>query len=107
VLERGGSETPKNFVLHQSFPNPLRASTLHAATLIRYELRERSHIKLTVFDLLGREVRTLANEFRPAGAHEVFWDGRDEAGRVAPSGEYFYRLETDGMVLTRKLALLQ
>jgi flagellar hook assembly protein FlgD len=81
--------------------------TFHPAATIRYELRKRARIKLTVFDLLGREVRTLATGLVPAGNFEALWDGEDNAGRVVPSGEYLYRLETDGLVLNRKLTLLQ
>jgi hypothetical protein len=107
VEERGHTAMPGNFVLHQSFPNPLRASAFRPAATIRYELRDQARIKLTVFDLLGREVRTLASGFVSAGNFEALWDGKDDAGRVVPSGEYLYRLETDGLVLNRKLTLLR
>jgi len=47
------------------------------------------------------------NEFQPAGAFEVFWDGKDNSGTRMPSGMYLYRIEEQGLVLTRQMMLLQ
>jgi flagellar hook assembly protein FlgD len=52
-------------------------------------------------------VRLLVAESLPAGTHRVSWDGRDDAGRLLPSGVYFYRLETSGLRLTRRLTFLK
>ena len=61
-----------------------------------------SQVKLTVFDILGREVSVLVNERRDAGAYEVKFDGSNLA-----SGVYFYRLQAGSFVQTRKLLLLR
>ena len=57
--------------------------------------------------MLGQEVRTLINELKPAGAFEVLWDGKDNAGQRMPSGMYLYRLEAEGLTQTKKMLLLQ
>jgi flagellar hook assembly protein FlgD len=60
-----------------------------------------------VFDQPGRRVRTLADAELPSGEHAIAWDGRDEGGRPVASALYFVRLETDGLALTRRLAVVR
>jgi hypothetical protein len=62
---------------------------------------------LTVFNILGQQVRSLLDEHLQAGEHEVIWDGRSDAGVEVASGVYFYRLDAKGEHLTRKMALLR
>jgi hypothetical protein len=88
---------PSGFSLAQNYPNPFNLSTT-----IKYELPESSVVRMTVFDLLGREVKTLVNERKSAGSYEVKFDG---AG--LSSGVYFYRLTANDCVSTKKLLLLQ
>jgi flagellar hook assembly protein FlgD len=65
-------------------------------------------VRLTVFDLSGRLVRTLvAGQSLDAGYHEVRWDGADEQGRSAAAGIYIYRLEAANFTTSRKLILLR
>jgi len=75
------------FELAQNFPNPFRASTQ-----VRFTLPERSHVELTVLDVAGREVATLANGAWDAGSHGVSWSGRTNSGMSASRGVYFVRL---------------
>jgi hypothetical protein len=85
---------PRAYALGQNFPNPFNPSTV-----LRFDLPEESHVRLAVFDLLGREVRRLADELRPAGIHSIRWDGTADGGNDTASGVYFARLEarpTDG-----------
>ncbi len=93
---------PTDFGLEQNCPNPFNPSTE-----IRYQMSELRHVRLTVFDFLGREVAVLVDEEKPAGYHAVRWD----ASRM-PSGIYFYRIsvrsasgqrfqETNRMVLLK------
>ena len=79
---------PETYQLSQNYPNPFNPSTT-----IRFGLPMQSAITLRVFDLLGREVLTLAEETRPAGYHSIVWDGRDRNGSMVASGVYFFRLE--------------
>jgi hypothetical protein len=89
VVKEPSRELPTTFKLEQNFPNPFNPSTT-----IQFELPKSAHVTLTIYNILGQVVRTLVDEERPAGVHNVRFD----AGRLA-SGVYFYRLrarQTDG-----------
>jgi hypothetical protein len=88
-------------LLEQNRPNPLRSGTS-----IRFSLEAASHARLTVYDVAGRVVRTLAAGTLGAGTHEVWWDGSNDAGRRVSPGFYAYRLETDRAATTRRLVVL-
>lgn len=91
------STTPSGFRLEQNYPNPFNPSTR-----IRFSLEKRSEIKLTISDILGRNVAVVAEGTFDAGTYEGMWDGKD-----APSGVYLLRLETGGASLSRKIVLLK
>jgi len=88
---------PENFTLGQNYPNPFNPSTA-----IDYEIVDRSHVVLRVFDLLGREVASLVNDIEEPGYKSVRWD----AGNV-PSGIYFYQLSAGSFIETRKMLLVK
>lgn len=89
--------------LYPSSPNPFGA-----AASIKFEVRSPTAVTLRIYDLSGRQVRDLVDSVsEPPGVHVVLWDGLDDARRPVPSGVYFYRLEADGAVLTRKAILLK
>jgi photosystem II stability/assembly factor-like uncharacterized protein len=89
--------------LHQNAPNPFAARTSIGFTLARA-----GRVRLGVYDLAGRRVRVLEEGERPAGRHDVAWDGRDDAGRLARAGSYRYRLELpDGTALARGMVRLR
>jgi len=84
--------------LRQSYPNPFssRSSLISGrgtVTTIAYELLVTTDVRLTVFDLRGRKVRTLVNTQQTAGSHKEFWDGRDDDGRIVASGVYICALQ--------------
>ncbi|MBN2011453.1 DUF362 domain-containing protein [candidate division KSB1 bacterium] len=81
------ADVAKAFRLNQNFPNPFNPSTQ-----ISYHLKSNSHVTLTIFNMTGQEIRTLADEQQAAGAHIKMWDGLMANGVQAPSGEYIYRL---------------
>jgi hypothetical protein len=88
---------PREFDLAQNFPNPFNPSTL-----IRYALPVRSHVVLTVHNLLGQVVATLVSADQDAGVHEVRFDAHNLA-----SGVYLYRLDAGKFVQTRKLTIIR
>ncbi len=90
-------QLPSVIVLHQNYPNPF-----NPATTIRWEMDAGQHVVISVFDLLGRKVATLADQFYPAGIHAVPIDASTLA-----SGVYLYRLEAGGVVLNKKLTVLK
>ncbi|NIR51631.1 T9SS type A sorting domain-containing protein [candidate division KSB1 bacterium] len=103
------AQLPKTFDLEQNFPNPFNPSTV-----IRFKLPEAAQVTLTIYDVLGRRVRTLvSNAAYAAGVHKLTWDGRDDSGNSAASGVYVYRIEITGTRTnqhfseTRKLVFIQ
>jgi hypothetical protein len=88
---------PAEYALHQNHPNPFNPSTT-----INYELPRSSDVRLTVYDVLGREVAVLVDERRETGVHAVTFDAS-----ALSSGVYVYRLEAGGAVLSKKLLLLK
>ena len=99
---------PLQFTLEQNHPNPIRigAAAKSLQTVFRFILPHEAHADLSLFDMLGRRVRILANASLPAGYNIFFWDGKDENGLVLPTGIYFYRLRTGNLEQTKKLTLL-
>jgi len=77
------------FSLEQNYPNPFNPETV-----IRYHLQESGRIKLAVYDLRGRKIRTLADLQQKVGTHSILWNGTNDAGNRVASGVYFYRLTT-------------
>ena len=76
--------------MSQNYPNPFNPSTT-----IEYTLPAASQVELTIYDILGQRVATLVDGHRPAGTHQVTWDGRSDGVPVA-SGVYLYRMDSPG-----------
>lgn len=93
---------PEAFALSQNYPNPFNSSTT-----IEFDLPLRSHVTLTVYNILGQEVTQLIDRKLSAGTHRVTWDGRGDKGRTAASGVYLYKLTTGNYSRTRKMVLLK
>lgn len=93
---------PAHFALYQNFPNPFNPETT-----IRFDLQNTSQVRLQVYDILGRHVRTLIDESVSAGGHRINWDGRDDSGHAVASGTYIYRLENQDRILARRMVLLR
>ena len=87
----------KPVVLEQNYPNPSRPQTA-----ISFQLPADGFVSIKLFDVLGQEVATIANGIRAAGRHTVRWDGS-----ALPSGVYFYRLQAESIVETRRLTLFK
>ncbi|HPN46249.1 MAG TPA: T9SS type A sorting domain-containing protein, partial [bacterium] len=74
---------------------------------IKYTLHKDAQVTITVYDLLGRQVKTLVDENQVAGAYHVIWNGTDAAGSQAASGAYLVRMETAEVTQTQKVLLLK
>ena len=108
-------EVVTDYVLEQNYPNPFSQIPRFAGnptTEISFALPEAGTVKLQIYDLLGNVVRTLVNDHRSAGLHEVIWNGRNGAGEAVAGGVYLYRLtiERNGaapVVMTKKMTILK
>jgi hypothetical protein len=93
---------PSAIDLSQNSPNPF-----NPATSITFALPALSQVDLSVFNILGQEIKTLANGEFAAGVHSVVWDGTDQSGHAAATGIYFYRLTAGEKTLIKKMILLK
>ncbi len=96
------SQLPEGFNLYQNYPNPFNPSTT-----ISFDMAIMSKARLTVFDVLGREVRTLVSGQLGAGHYEFIWDGRNDKGNTVSSGIYFYKLKTADYSMQKKMMLIK
>jgi len=95
--------SPSRFILYDNYPNPF-----NPATEIPYSLDEPGHVRLSIFDMLGREIRSYDSGMQHAGLHTFRWDTRDDAGNEMPGGHYVYQItvttgrgiETDSRKMT-------
>ena len=97
IDEPGQIDIPQEFYLAQNFPNPF-----NPATQIRYDLPQQSHVRLTIYNLLGQELVTLVNKEHEAGSYQAQFDGEGLA-----SGVYLYRIQAGDFVDTKRLLLLK
>lgn len=96
-VENETSELPKNYILKQNYPNPF-----NPATIIEYELKQRGFVKLSVYDVNGKEIEQLVNENKTIGNYKVKFDGN-----VLPSGVYFCKMETENFIETKRMVLIK
>jgi hypothetical protein len=94
---KGESVLPLTFSLRQNYPNPF-----NPVTIIKYSMATSQHVRLSVFDLLGRKVATLVDQKQSPGFYEVSFDAR-----TLSSGVYFYRIESGSFVQTKRMLLLK
>lgn len=98
--ESGQPIIPEKFQLHQNYPNPFNPQTT-----IAFDLPEKSHIRLEIYNLLGQQIAVLADDYFNAGRYQIIWNGKDQLCRDVASGIYFYRLLTDDSIQIRKMIL--
>lgn len=99
-VEEVATATP--FALFQNFPNPFNSSAT-----IGFSLPDAGYVRLAVYDVSGRLVRTLVEGHVKAGVHEVAWDGVDSAGRKVATGVYVYRLAAKQGMVAQRMTLLR
>jgi hypothetical protein len=96
------SALPSYYRLECNYPNPFNPETT-----IKYDLPRMSKVTLVVYNLLGEKIRTIVDEHQSAGSYAVIWDGTDEFQKFVSSGLYFYRINADDYIETRKMLLLR
>ena len=87
----------KPYELLGNYPNPFNPSTT-----IRYAIPNVSYVSLRIYDILGREVKTLVNSEQNIGNHSVQWNGDNNYGNKVSSGIYLYKIEAGNFIMTKK-----
>ena len=101
TLKNENEINPSVFRLYQNHPNPFNPSTQ-----IRYQLSISSHVKIAVYNTMGKIVKTLANEYQTAGFRSVKWDGKNNNKQKVSTGVYFYSIQSGEFSSTKKMILL-
>ena len=97
AIERIATDLPTHFNLQQNYPNPFNPSTT-----MSYTIPKESFVTIKVYDLIGREIKTLVSENKPAGNYSVNFNGTN-----LPSGIYFYTIRAGSFMQTKKMVLLK
>jgi len=93
---------PSRYTLHQNFPNPF-----NPVTTLRYELPENGLVNITIYDMLGRQVKTLINQTQDAGYKSIIWDATNDYGKPVSAGIYLYQIQAGEYMQTKKMVLLK
>lgn len=102
-IEPGVEDLPAEFALHQNYPNPFNPTTM-----IEFDLPEASDVSLVIYDITGRQVRTLVNETGvAAGYRGITWNGHDNNGNGVATGMYIYRLQAGDYVDVKKMTFMK
>ncbi len=92
----------EEFALAQNYPNPFNPTTT-----INYQLGKPANVKLTVYDIMGREVKTLVNTSKNVGSYNAVWDATNNHGNAVSTGVYFYRLQAGDRTFVKKMMLMK
>ena len=93
---------PVGYSLMQNYPNPFNPTTA-----IEFSLPEVQNVRITVYDILGHEIMSLADRKFEAGTHRIVWNGKNHSGQMVSSGMYLYHIDTGKFMKTRKMLLLR
>ena len=96
------TQLPESFGLGQNYPNPFNPSTE-----ISYQLPETGRVQISIYNMLGQQVRVLINKEQVAGNHIIRWNGKDDRNQVVPSGTYVLRMKAGEFLAERKMMLLK
>jgi len=102
ILNISDELVPITYTLHQNYPNPF-----NPVTTLRYDLPENAMINITIYDMLGREVKTLINQTQDAGYRSVIWDATNDYGKPVSAGIYLYQIQAGEYMQTKKMVLLK
>ena len=93
---------PITYKLNNAYPNPF-----NPMTTLRYDLPEQANVNIIIYDIMGREVRTLVNTTQDAGFKSVIWNATNDYGKPVSAGVYLYQIQAGEFVQTRKMVLLK
>ena len=93
---------PEKFTIHQNYPNPF-----NPVTTLRYDLPENGNVNITIYDMLGRQVKTLINQNQDAGYRSVVWNATNNYGEPVSAGIYLYQIQAGEYMQTKKMVLLK
>lgn len=96
------AQLPHILVLYPNYPNPF-----NPVTTLRYDLPEQTHVNITVYDMLGRQVKTLINHTQDAGYRSVIWNATNDYGKPVSAGIYLYQIQAGDYISTKKMVLLK
>jgi len=102
VLSIDGGVVPDKFALHQNYPNPF-----NPVTTLRYDLPEDALVNITIYDMMGRQVKTLINDQQTAGYRSLQWYATNDAGSPVSAGIYLYMIQAGDFRQTKKMVLLK
>ena len=94
--------TPEEFSLRQNYPTPF-----NPVTTLRYDLPENGHVTITIYDMLGREVKTLINQTQDAGYRSIIWNATNDYDKRVSAGIYLYQIQAGEYISTKKMVLLK
>jgi len=97
-----GIAIPYEYTNHQNYPNPF-----NPVTTLRYDLPEQGHVRITIYDMLGRDVKTLINEYQDPGYRSIIWDATNDYGKPVSAGMYLYQIQAGEYNSTKKMVLLK
>jgi len=93
---------PEKFSLHQNYPNPFNSSTT-----VKFELPEAQHITIEIYDILGRKINTIVEQYFDSGIYKYSWNGKNAINLEVSSGIFFYVLKSKNWNLTKKMIMLK
>ena len=93
---------PDQVTLYSAYPNPF-----NPVTTLRYELPENGMVNITIYDMLGKQVKTLINKTQDAGYRSVIWDATNDYGKPVSAGIYLYQIQAGEYISTKKMVLLK
>ena len=94
--------SPSRITLHQNYPNPFNPTTK-----IKYNLPIDGLVNISIYDLMGRSVKSLVNVGQAAGFYEINWNATNNNGELVPAGMYFYMIQAGTFKSTKKMILLK
>jgi len=97
-----GELFPNEFSLHQNYPNPF-----NPVTTLRYDLPDNALVTITIYDMMGRQVKTLVNQIQDAGYRSVVWNATNDYGKPVSAGIYLYQIQAGEYISTKKMVLLK